>query len=160
MSKHGFISPLKVERLAITSASIEFQSMPTSPNYDVSMTMSMGLVSPDDARADDRIRVEVPLDASLEVSEDGKPDRHLGTIHVSGITTDSLPNEIVKDDEGGGALDYLRASGISILYGHMRSHMMAMSIGNPMGPFIMPAIDPVAFLKSIKENEAANEPQK
>ena len=74
MSKHGFISPLKVERLAITSASIEFQSMPTSPNYDVSMTMSMGLVSPDDARADDRIRVEVPLDASLEVSEDGKPD--------------------------------------------------------------------------------------
>ena len=38
--------------------------------------------------------------------------------------------------------------------------MMAMSIGNPMGPFIMPAIDPVAFLKSIKENEAANEPQK
>lgn len=154
MSDYGFISPLRVENLAITESSYKLNGDPIPKDYDVSIRMSMGFVPTRPGDGDGRIYDSIPLDVELTLLQKDDHEKELGTVHVSGSTVVSLPEGAVQHFGEDKAMTYLRASGISILYGHMRSHMMTMSVGSPISPFIMPAIDPVRFLKSAKHHSS------
>jgi hypothetical protein len=49
-------------------------------------------------------------------------------------------------------VDYMRASGISIAYGHARSCIANMSAMSPVGNFLIPAIDPAALLNKLSSD--------
>ena len=146
MSKDIF-APLVVNELFVTACEFQILGNPTD-----------GMVN----------RLDFSLDENLDESSDGLSRTIEQTLSVGTRLVSSEDEDDVRMRAGVTVyiqteckaasdsvehikqmVDYMRASSISIAYGHARSYIANMLAMSPVGNFLIPAIDPIALLDKL-----------
>ena len=148
MSK-PFLSPVSLDALVVFG--IEFNVEPDGPSGDYLLNLT--LESPRNelrVNNDKRYESNVELTVKVSLADDGesKKERMHASVHLA--CTVSVTTQVGGEDA---AKRYLRANGVSMLYSHARACLMTVAGMSPMNSFVLPPIDPVAYVDSIAEEE-------
>lgn len=148
----NFLSPLRIESLCLTR--MEFTAEERIPDtYDASFsltTVPQPLETVSEAGSE-VLRMDVPLSFKLSLTETGNKDQVYATAAMEGHTVVCVPKQVLKDDKD--PAQTLRIQGVSLLYAHMRSNFLTLTSQTALNGFILPAIDPVAFIQSAEEDQ-------
>ena len=151
MSKN-FLSPLRIEVLCLTR--VEFTAEKEIPDtYDASFTLTTIPQPLEEATEDGEAlwRIDVPLTVKLALTETGNRDKVYARSTLEGHTVVAVPNSALGKDAD--PAEVLRTQGVMALYSHMRSNFVTLTAQTALNGFILPAIDPVAFIQSVQEDK-------
>ncbi len=148
----NFLSPLRIESLCLTR--MEFTAEERIPDtYDASFsltTVPQPLETSTEAGGE-LLRMDVPLSFKLSLTETGNKDNVYATSAMEGHTVVSVPKQVLDKEKD--PAQALRVQGVSLLYAHMRSNFLTLTSQTALNGFILPAIDPVAFIQSAQEDQ-------
>lgn len=148
----NFLSPLRIEVLCLTR--VEFTAEEEIPDtYDASFTLTTTPEPLEEATEDgeELWRIDVPLTVKLVLTETGNKDKVYASSVLCGHTVVSVPKSALAEDSD--PAQVLRTQGVMALYSHMRSNFVTLTAQTALNGFILPAIDPVAFIQSVQEDK-------
>ena len=142
-----FISPITIEELKVVD--FEFKVNPKGPTGDLKMDLTLesppAIVALDEEKG--RYRSDVGLKVDVSLSDDS--DQRMSS-SIQMIAAVTVPRDIGNEKRAG---EYLKLNGVSMLYAHARTCFMTIAGLTPMANFILPPIDPMAYIRSIAEQD-------
>lgn len=102
-------------------------------------------------------RMTVPLRAVTNLAPKGEADVEYASLMASGDITVTLPKSALPD--GASVKETLMSNAVSILYGYLRASLASMTARTSLGDYVLPAINPVAYVCAImRQAEVEPEP--
>lgn len=149
MSEGSFLSPLRIEALEITGSSLDIAKPLDNDNYNVLLTLNMGqtpLENTGEEEGHQSYRVMVPLTVGVSLEDPREGGVQYANAQLKGLIAVTLPKSAYRGDN---PLMDLRVNCVSMLYSHMRSYLMSMTAQTPLRGFMLPAINPAAYVRSV-----------
>ena len=145
----GIFAPLSIRELYVVASDFRVEDRPADGMAnEIDFTYDDHIDTIQGAGIGRSLTQTLGVTTRLVNSENPEDERLRASVTVR-IRTECVASQS-DEDHVSRMIDYMRASGISIAYGHARSCIAGITALSPVGSILIPAVDPIALLNYLE----------